>query len=87
MEKRELSVSLGVMVARCREDVQVTRKLYEKIRDQSLSQGMTSQCFQIEACVARIVAEQHERGITFNVQAAKELHTILSNRMQELIAN
>lgn len=84
MEKRELSVSLGDMVARCREDVQVTRKLYEKIRDQSLSQGMTSQCFEIESRVARIVAEQHERGITFNVPAAKELHTILSNRMEVL---
>ena len=84
MEKRPLSVSLGDTVARCREDVQVTRKLYEKIRDESLSKGMTSQCFEIESHVARIVAEQHERGITFDVRNAKALHETLTERMNAL---
>lgn len=84
MVKRPLSEGLGEMVARCKEDVLVTRKLYEQMILKGMDDKIPEQVWNIESSVARIVAEQHERGITFNVTAAKELHVKLTERMQSL---
>jgi len=82
--KRPLSEGLGDMVARCREDVQVTRYLYEQMISDAMNNKIPEQVWDIETQVARIVAGQHERGVTFNVTAAKELHETLTARMNSL---
>lgn len=84
MLKRPLSDGIGEMVARCREDVQVTRLLYEQMIQKGMDDGIPEQVWNIESNVSRIVAEQHERGVTFDVAAAKDLHVLLTDRMQAL---
>jgi len=64
----------------CRQDVAVTRALYEKV----LSKGIPEEAIELEHDFARIIQRQYENGVHFNVRKAADLYATLSKRRAEL---
>ena len=70
------------MMDYCKRDVDVTYKLYNKLKDEVPEEAM-----RLEQKFAYIIGRQEEYGVLFDVEAARKLHVELLKEQEEAIDN
>lgn len=70
------------MMEYCKRDVDVTYKLYNKLKDEVPKEAM-----RLEQKFAYIIGKQEEYGVLFDVEAARKLHVELLKEQEEAIDN
>ena len=85
---KDFSKYSNEMLEYCKNDVNVTEKLYHKLKSEMSSYGMTGdeECFELENKFAAIINHQIQAGFTLDVKKAEQLLDELTEENETLAA-
>jgi DNA polymerase I len=77
-EEEQWALLTPAMVSYCRQDTEVTAKLYEKL----LTRNIPDEAIKLEQDFARIISRQEKYGVYFDMEKAKALHIELIEEVE-----